>query len=269
MGRALEIIHAQGTNIGAGPTTLSASPGDSLQVRNSIPGTKSLMLQTWNWLQFVGYTQIFSSMLHDTTRGMRFSGAALTPEPFFPYGAAQILTPQDTLTLQGSAADAAGDIEYAAMLNYYEDLPGASALLATWDQINGKIKNITTVANTITTLAAGGYSGSQALNAGSDLLHANTYYALLGASFQVAGCSVTIKGPDTSNLRVGLPCTIADRQITGSWFKDLSQSFGLPCIPLINSANKAGTFIEGVGNENAAAIPFSLILAELGTELPI
>ena len=267
MGRAMELITAQVTNAGAGGTQATASAGDSLQVRNGDPATGTNMLQLWSKLQSPGFVQVVSSFLHDTTRGMRFSGAAAEVDPYFAMGSYQRLRPQDTLTPTIACTDAAGDLEYVFMLNHYENLPGIDSNLKTWEEIKDKIVNITTVQATITAGVGGGYTGSEALNAESDLLHANTNYAVLGISVQVLCGAVTLKGPDTGNMRVGVPGNITDRYITDSFFVDLSRKTGKACIPVINSANKAGTFIEVVQDENGAAVPCAIILGELDKAL--
>lgn len=263
MGKAMEVItsNIQGATVAGGNTTPAS--GDSMQIRNANPASKTCMLQMWSWLQGAGFVQVTSSFLHDTTRGMRFSTGADQPDPYFSYGTYQPLKPQDTLTGFISANDAPPNMESLFFLNYYEDLPGIDAHLLKFDEIKDRIVNITTVENTITPVAVLGYSGSQALNAGSDLLHANTDYAVLGCSTNANVGAITLKGPDTGNMRVGVPGNFQDRFITDTWFVDLSRYTGFATIPIINSANKSGTFIEVVSNEAANALEFSLVLAEL------
>jgi hypothetical protein len=48
------------------------------------------------------------------------------------------------------------------------------------------------------------------------------------------------------------------------WFKRLAIAYGLPLIPIINSANKGGTQVEVVGDENGGTANVTLWLAELG-----
>jgi hypothetical protein len=57
----------------------------------------------------------------------------------------------------------------------------------------------------------------------------------------------------------GHPCPIHGR----SWFVDNARAFGLPFIPVINSANKANTTIESVSDENASNYVAFLNFAEL------
>ena len=50
---------------------------------------------------------------------------------------------------------------------------------------------------------------------------------------------------------------------TQAWFTNLADWFGLPTIPVFNSANKAATFTEIVTNELLTAVPFNWMLGEL------
>jgi hypothetical protein len=120
-----------------------------------------------------------------------------------------------------------------------------------------------TVEDTVTATVASAYSGPRALNAASDLLKADTEYAVLGAVTGVLGGVLTLRGVDTGNLRAGIPCLSGDSNWTSNFFGLLSEANDLPCIPVINSANRAGIFIELVQNENLAAVPFSLNLVQL------
>lgn len=38
---------------------------------------------------------------------------------------------------------------------------------------------------------------------------------------------------------------------------------GLPCIPVFNSSNRATTFVDAAGNENATTYSLGVLLAEL------
>jgi len=83
--------------------------------------------------------------------------------------------------------------------------------------------------------------------------------ATLGA---VCG-ALTVRGVDTGNLRVGIPGLSGDANWTVNWFALLADWFGVPCIPVFNSANKAGIFSENMQDENLTAVPFSLNLVQL------
>jgi hypothetical protein len=120
-----------------------------------------------------------------------------------------------------------------------------------------------TVEDTVTATAASAYSGARALNQASDLLKADTDYAVMGAVVGIVGGALTLRGVDTGNLRAAVPCLL-DGNVTNNWFGMLSEANDMPLIPVINSANRAGIFTELVQDENLVAVPFSWNLVELG-----
>lgn len=266
MGRALEVISGRVTFCNNVLTALTMAAGDSLTVRNAPLDQKVRLLQMWAILQTAtGFVRLRSPRLHDNVQGLRYTIPVTDPQPLLPMGIAQTLIPQDTLIGEIQVADAAGQFENVALLINYDNLPGADARLATWDDVARRINgNIVTVENTIVTLATGGWTGAQALNTAFDLLKANTDYALLGYHCSVQSCAVAWRGADTGNLRVGGPGTIIQRDLTAWWFKNLSLEYGLPLIPIFNSANKAGILIDIVQNQAAAAVVVDSIFAEIG-----
>ena len=161
-------------------------------------------------------------------------------------------------------ADAAGDFENVALLLAYDNLPGADARLATWEDVQRRMVQLVTVENTIVTAATGGWTGAQALNTAFDQFKANTDYALLGYHCSAQCCAIAWRGADTGNLRVGGPGGIVQRDLQAHWFKKLGLDYGLPLIPVFNSANRAGILIDIVQNENAAAVVVDSIFAEIG-----
>jgi hypothetical protein len=263
MGKALEIISGFTTAPGATLTALTMAAGDSLTVRNCDLKSKVLMMNAWQDAQVAGILRLRSPKLHDNVQGIRWRTMISDVTPLLPIESPQVLIPQDTLIAEQSGSGVAGDIETATFLIYYDDLPGANARLATWDQIKDKILNIVTVETSHAWGAAGGYSGQVALNSSFDLLKANTDYALLGYVTNLESGNIGWRGADTGNLRVGGPGNETLRHVTAEWFKRLSMMSGLPTIPIINSANKGGTFIDGCQDENAGTSVVNSIFAEL------
>jgi len=265
MGRALEIISGRVTFSNNAIVGLTMAAGDSLTVRNAPLESKVRLLNMWAILQLAtGSVRLRSPRLHDNVQGLRFTTPVADPQPLFPMGVAQTLVPQDTLICEVQVADAAGDFENVALLLSYDGLPGADARLATWEDVQRRMVNIVTVENTIATAATGGWTGAQALNTTFDLLKANTDYALLGYHCSAQACAIAWRGADTGNLRVGGPGGIIQREMQAEWFKNLSLAYGLPLIPVFNSANRAGILIDIVQNENAAAVIVDSIFAEIG-----
>lgn len=263
MGRALEVIAGQATAPGTTFTALTMNSGNSLTIRNAPLDSMVWLLQVWADVQGAGTLRIRSPKLHDNVQGLRFDTTVSDVVPLLPEGARQRLVPQDVLVAEITGSAGAGDIEAAAMLIYYDNLPGTDARLARWSDIANRIVNLVTVENTIATGTAGGYSGEEALNAEFDLLKANTDYALLGYLVDTECNVVRWRGADTGNLGVGGPGNETFRHVTAQWFKRLSIAHDLPLIPVFNSANKAGILVDVHQDENGADVTVTSILAEL------
>lgn len=268
MGAAMEVI----TGFTTAPDTANfvaatVAPGDSFGVRSAPMEAGVYLMQAWMDAQGkagVAGFRVRSPRLHDNVRGITADIVPSEVDPALPWGIKQRLIPQDTLTLEIIGSNTAGDIESVSMLLYYDDLPGVNARLARWAEIEPRVKNIVSVENTLALGVAGGYSGPEAINAETDLLKANTDYALLGYVTTVECCTIGWRGVDTGNLRIGGPGNELDHQLTVDWFRRMSQETGMACVPIFNSANKAGILIDGVQDENGADPTVISYFAELG-----
>lgn len=263
MGLALEVIGGQVTAPGATLTAWTMNAGNSLTIRNARIESRIQLLTAWAKNQAVGTLQIRSPKLHDNVRGIRLDLTAADPRPLLPYGQRQPLVAQDTLIAEQSGSAVAGDIEGGAFLVFYEDLPGSEARLLDAETVLKNMVQVLTVENTLATGVAGGWSGEEAINAESDLLKANTDYALLGYLVDTLGVSVRWRGADTGNLGVGGPSKADAEAVTAEWFLWLSKSFGIPAVPVFNAANKGGILIDAHQDENGTDITVSSIFAEL------
>jgi hypothetical protein len=208
--------------------------------------------------------------MHDNVQGLRFDTIASEVQPLFDPMFPERLYPQDTLTVDLSGSATAGDIESAALLIYYPDLPGQAARLIDPATLKSRFQRLYTCENSLATGTGGGWSGEEAINADFDLMRANTDYALLGylvspvAGQTVGEClAVRYRGVDTGNLGVGGPGTDTDRWLTNRWFVYLSERTGLPCIPVFNSANRAGILLDAATDENGLDVLVTSIFAEL------
>lgn len=262
-GPALDTVGYSGTAIGASLAAGTIFTGDSFQIRNTNGSTPAWLIQIWSDHQVAGQVRVRSPKFHDNVDGIRFRAQIGVLNPQVPEGAMQQLYAQDVLTGELAGSAVAGDIESVLMAVYYPDLPGANANLRSWDQIKSHIKNLVGLRIAMTIGSTAGYNGARAINADVDLLKANTYYALLGGTTDVETAAITVKGPDTSNLRVAFPGENSIPHITATWFKRLSMATGFPLIPTINSANKGATQVEVVGDENGGTANTTLWLAEL------
>lgn len=265
MGAAYQVVTGRVTNPGATVTALTVDTGDSFQVRNSTQGSAVRLEQAWAQEATPGVFRITSNLLHDAVQGIRVR-VGTTIRPLLPFASEELLQPQDILTVSLSGGGAETDA--ASFLAYYDDLPGASQQLASWEAIESRVEHLVGVENNLTTGAtAGQYGGSAAFNANFDLLKKNRYYAVLGYTCDVAVCTVGLTGVATSNFRVGGPGS-ADPIITREWFIWLSQQTGRPHIPIINSADAPSYVVDLAAIQTATAVNVTWILALLTGNTP-
>lgn len=252
MGRALELLTGQATAPSATLTALTMAGTDSLTIRNFNDPSSAFLLTNWTDSQGVGQFQIKSPRMHDNVQGITIGTVISEPRPLMPLGSKQRLYSQDTLTALLSGSATGGDIEIASMLVYYEDLPGISSRLIDSAELDDRIEDIMISTNTLSTGTAGGYSGSEAINAEVDNWKANRDYALIGYQTTLECASIRWQGSDTGNLGVGGPGHELDKDLTGNWFRMISDAFGIPLIPVFNAANKNSILISCAQDENGA-----------------
>jgi len=264
MGLALEVVSGRATAPGvAAFVGLTPSTGNSFTVRNASFSAPIYLVSMWNKNNAAGELRLRSPKLHDNVRGLHFKCTANDPQPFLPDRFKQLLSPQDLLIFEIEGSAVGGQIELGAFLVYYTDLPGAAGRFISEQQLLDRTASMVSVRTTHAVGATGDYSGEVAFNSTDDLLKANTDYAVLGATLSANALLVGLRGPDTGNLRVAVPAHSTERQLTRHWFLTLSRFFQMPMIPVINSANKAGTLVDAVQDQAAAAVSADWTLAEL------
>lgn len=263
MGAALELIGFNDTDLPVAFGALANNTGNSNTIRNAPFERKVYLLTLWVNFAVVGETRVRSPKLHDNVQGLRFAVQANVPEPLLDPMFKQILIPQDTLVIEGQAADAATDVNALFLVLFYEDLPGTQARLGMPEFVKSKMVHVVTVENTLATTATGDWGGEEAINAEFDLLKANTDYALVGYQCQEAGGAIRWRGADVGNLGIGGPASIDEVTLTARWFTWLSERSGLPCIPIFNSANRAGVLIDASQDDTGTDITVNSIFCEL------
>jgi hypothetical protein len=263
MGTALDTISGYVTAPGATLTAWTPGLGDTLQIRNSNPAKRTLLMEIWAYNQAAGTLRVRSPKLHDNVQGIRANVVASQTDFWLPFQISQLLYPQDILIVEQSGSATGGNIESGGLMIYYEDLPGVAGRFIDPPGLQKRGVNIVNVELALTPGAAGGYSGQLALNAQFDLLQANTDYAVVGYVVSARCTSVCLRGPDTGNLRCSGPGEPAKKDQTCEWFWKLSQWTGIPLCPIINSANKAGTFTDCVQNQAATAVTVNWIMVQL------
>lgn len=263
MGKALEIISGRVTAPGATITAVTMNTGNSNQVRNAALNSDIRLMMIWQRNNAAGISRIRSPKLHDNVQGIRNRVVANEVGGVMVPGSYQKLVAQDTLTIELSGSAVGGEIETSHALVYYSDLPGSDARFIDPTELLRRQVNYLGNEVSITAGATGDYTGQVAINANFDLLKANTDYAIVGYTVNVLCNAVRFTGPDFGNLGLGGPGLATQRWYTERWFYHLSQQFGMPLIPVFNSANKGGTLVDVVQNQAAAAVVVTLSLFEL------
>lgn len=264
MSRHIELLVCSATAAAVAGSAATAVSGDrdSLTIKNA---ERARIIAGWCDMQAAGAVQIVRGTGgHDTTRDLRFRVPASEVELLWQEGIAQNVEPQETLAVTLFEAATAGDVATLAMLLEYDNLKGIEQRLMTWQELQSRALGFTTVDATLTAAVGPAFITSEELiTAESDLLKANTDYAVLGYRVSVECAAVYLRGPDTGNLRVGGPGNDLDGQLTVNWFASLSRQFGRAMIPVINTGNKASTFFGCHQDENATAVPVTWYLARL------
>ena len=259
----IEAIGFSATAAATTGTAATALTGDSLTIKNARQGSDVFIIGHWGDNQAAGYHQISWPTGHDTTRGYRVRLAASEPRNLVPAGLRHRVQPQDVVSAVIAGAATGGDVDTGVLLLWYADLPGTQAKLLTFAEVKERVEKLTTIDCSITTTAGPGWTGSEAINAESDLLMNNRDYALLGLVASVECAAVGVKAPDWGNVRVAVPGHDLDAGMTASFFLRLSEASGLPTVPVFNAGNRANVLIDACQDENAAAVTVSLCLALL------
>jgi len=241
----------------------AALAGDSLTIKNALPGSKIYLLAHVADKQAAGSEQVIHSSGHDTTRGYRVRAAASEVRNLLPWGFWEELKPQELLSITTIGSATGGDVETGLLWVWYENLPGIAGHFLTAEEVWDKVIKLLTVQMSLTTTTGPNWTGAEALNAESDLLLPNRNYALIGATCDVECAGIGVRSPDFGNVRVAVPGHDTAHDITSSWFTRLSEQTGLACVPVLNSGNRANTLIDAAQDENATAVTASLILGLL------
>lgn len=265
MGMAFEVITGFVTAPSTTLTALTMASGNSLTVRNTQDRVPVHILNTWVDAQGAGDLRITAPTMHDNVNGIRLGTVVGTVFPLLPMGFKERVFSQDTLSVVLSGSATAADIETAAILMLYNDLPGIQQNLITADQYRQRVVNHLTVQNTLALGTSGGYSGSEAINAEFDQFKANIDYAVLGYIVDTDLAVIRYNGTDLGNLGFGGPGDSSRPDFTMKYFMMLSDVYGVPAIPVFNSANRANFNIDGATDENGTDVKVTTLLAELRT----
>jgi len=263
MGLAIDTVGVYLTNAGTTAETLTdgtASPGDSLSVRNF----QSPAYAKFEALFYNGPSgdqlRVKSPLFHDNVTGITYAPAEVPSQFLMPAQAGQQLYSSDTLSVQMGAA--AGASSVAALLNYYSDLPGASARLHSWGDISGIIKAFKTWQVPVTTSATPGTWVDTAINNTASQFHAGYDYAILGFQLDTAIACVAVKGQETGNLRIGAPGTTDTLDIS-NYFVNLGNMHNTPHIPVFNADNAGSYYVSALDNAASTSLNVYVVAVEL------
>lgn len=258
----IELVSSSATAAAVIGTAATALATDSLVVKNANRSKRVDIIAAWATYQAAGFAQIAFPSAHDTTRGFRV-GIPIGVSPFvIAPGQSIQVQPQETMAITLAEAATAGDVAQCSMLLRYEDLPGVNARLITHSELARRTELLTTIENSLASTAGPSYGTPELLTADSDLLKANRDYAVLGFSSRTAVNTIYLLGPDFGNVRIAGPGVLRP-EITTGWFSMLSRMYNEPLIPIINSGNKAATYIGVTTDENAGTFVVTAHLALL------
>lgn len=261
MTSAWEIITGNKLNPGAALTALTPGGGDSFTVRNFDLSQKAYLEGVWGQSATAGQVRVRSSKMHDPVNGLLFDLPAAQIRDLLGDAIDTPLFPQDALTFE--IAGGAAETDSAALMIYYDNLPGPTDTMVSWEQVQARKDSVTTTRIGVAgPVAAGDWSPGTALSGGSGVLDANTQYAVLGYQMGTACNAFAIRGTDTANLKVGGPGPTEPLE-TRDWFVRMSQALKRPHIPVINSANLANIFAFVALNTAAGTVQVDLVLAKL------
>jgi hypothetical protein len=207
---------------------------------------------------------------HDQQRGLRRMIPGTTYGGIGARGALPILGGAETIDLYKSdtatftVTGTAGDGVVVSYVTEYDDLPGASAVFINAAQAAGLQKSALGIrVDAVASATIGQYGASRAINADDDRLHANTWYAILGWTTQIAVCTVALIGPDWGGQRIGGPAGVLGQQ-SDTWFLDQSIKWGQkPLIPCFQSNNKGNVLIQVADDAVSTSPKVDLTLYEL------
>ncbi len=258
---------------GAFADALSAASGDSLAVANFGSGS-ARVLEAWaidnaNVLE-ISWVYTRPESTHDQQRGIRRMIPGTTYGAVAARGALPVLAGDETINLFKSdsatinVSGTASDNVVMSWVTEYEDLPGASAVFVNAAQVQGLRKSSLGIrCDAVASGTAGSYGATRAINADDDRLHANTWYAILGWTTQIAVCTVSLLGPDWGGQRIGGPAGVM-AQYSDTWFLDQSIKWGQKAlIPCFNSNNKGNVLVQVVDDAASTSPKVNFSLYEL------
>jgi len=261
VGLAIDTVLSSVANPGASGTNTSVTnSGDSFTVRTFQQGTQAFISMVSRTHSASGFARIVSPLMHDAVDGMTWYTSETPSIHFMPPMVGQPIQPGDTLTVSVSGNTTSSAI--VGYSNYYQNLSGASANLYQWGDISGNIKSIKPTTVAVTASGTVGTWKDTLITATENLLHASSFYAVLGFLSDTAIGLVGVKGSATANFRVCGPGNTATT-LTDYFFVDLANYHGVPYIPVFNGEDRTSVYVSVADAAASTAANITLVLAEL------
>jgi hypothetical protein len=257
-----ETILAIGAGVRAAPTALVAGTGQSFILRAQDASAGCFLTDVSSNFGGASDYQIKSPRMHDNVLGIHVLVQNSTTLNIDLFGTKQKMIQQDNIQVVGGIGGGAATFDNVCFSIWYENIVGAPGNLITWDQCKSRIKNLLTVQCSPAPSAVGNWSVPVVINAINDLFKANTNYAILGVIGADAACTIGVQGPCTGNVILGMNDPMITNVTSSHSLAELSMLTELPQIPVMDSADKGGTFIY-VADETSAFTSCNLVLAEL------
>jgi len=260
----IETILGIGVGVRAAAAPLTAGFGQSFTLRSQDPSSKLYLVDLMTNFAVTSDVSIRSPRMHDNVLGIDINSLNINEVASYLKGVKQEMVQQDNLQVVGGVGGGAATFDNVFISLWYENLVGMSGDLRNWADIKLNIKNLLSVRFVLAASAVGNWGAAAAINATDDLFKANTKYAILGVISSDVQSVVGLSGPCTGNVILGIPAVRPLLGVISAYLVDLSIKSELACIPVMESSDKAGTFLT-LADQTGAGCTGALLLAELGS----
>jgi hypothetical protein len=248
---------------------LAAVSGDSLQIADFANGTKAYIEEVITGNSTAAMeVSVYSTRFGDPVYGQRMQHM-FNPTLSGDDGVPQLLLPDEldievynSDTLSAQVFGTAGGNANVTLQVYYENLPGSSQLLASWEQVRNNYVKSLGIEVTVSPGATGQPGTAVALTANDNRWVSDASYAVLGITTSVPLLCARLYGPDTGYAKIPIPGHWNTRQSAG-WFARQARLRGVPHIPIINANNAGLTFLDAIHTSAAASTKISLNVVQL------
>jgi hypothetical protein len=248
---------------------LAAVSGDSLAIADFAEGSRAYIEELITGTSNASAEfSVFSTRFGDPIYGLRvqhmfnptLSGDDGNPQLPLPDELDLEVYQSDTLGMQAFGT-ATGNVNLTAQV-YYENLPGSSQLLASWEQVRGNFVRALGIEVTVSPGSAGQPGTAVALTANDNRWVTDASYAVLGLTTSVPIQCIRLYGPDTGYAKIPVPGHW-NAKMSGGWFARQARLRMVPHIPIINSNNAGLTFLDAIHTSAAASTKVSLNVVQL------